>query len=235
MTHWVATMVDEDQDRMLPKEASMVKLYVTEMAKRVDARGDADDGRLRLLIRVRHGAPRPDDPGLDDLRRDLGDPARDHREDARAVASPRARSPSICADQRRSRHHAGVAVPLFATRPALAPLLGEVAERQRAVLESGRYILGPEVSAFEAELAAYLGVRHCVGVASGTDALTIGLRSLGCRARGRGGGPRSHLLRNCRGGDQRRRNPGPGRCRPAEPTASAPPRSRTRSPPEQPR
>jgi dTDP-4-amino-4,6-dideoxygalactose transaminase len=74
---------------------------------------------------------------------------------------------------------AGASVPLFATREALQPLLEEVAARQRAVLESGRYILGPEVEAFEAELAAFVGVRHCVGVGSGTDALTISLRALG--------------------------------------------------------
>jgi dTDP-4-amino-4,6-dideoxygalactose transaminase len=74
---------------------------------------------------------------------------------------------------------AATAVPLFATRAALEPLLDEVAARQRAVLESGRYILGPEVEAFESELAAFLGVRHCIGVANGTDALTIALRGLG--------------------------------------------------------
>src|SRR5918911_1543000 len=71
------------------------------------------------------------------------------------------------------------AIPLFATRPALEPLLSEVAERQRAVLESGRYVLGPELEAFEAEFASYVGSRHCVGVANGTDALTIALRALG--------------------------------------------------------
>jgi dTDP-3-amino-3,4,6-trideoxy-alpha-D-glucose transaminase len=70
-------------------------------------------------------------------------------------------------------------VPLFATRPLPAPLLDEVAARQRAVLESGRYVLGPEVEAFEAEFAAFAGVRHCVGVANGTEALTIALRALG--------------------------------------------------------
>jgi dTDP-4-amino-4,6-dideoxygalactose transaminase len=70
-------------------------------------------------------------------------------------------------------------VPLFATRAALAPLLDEVAARQRAVLESGRYVLGPEVEAFEREFAEYVGVRHCVGVANGTEALTIALRALG--------------------------------------------------------
>lgn len=49
------------------------------------------------------------------------------------------------------------------------------------VLASGRYILGPEVDAFEAEFAAYGGVTHAVGVASGTDALLLGLRALGVR------------------------------------------------------
>jgi dTDP-4-amino-4,6-dideoxygalactose transaminase len=43
----------------------------------------------------------------------------------------------------------------------------------------GKYILGPEVEAFEAEFASYLGLPHCVGVANGTDALQIGLRALG--------------------------------------------------------
>jgi dTDP-4-amino-4,6-dideoxygalactose transaminase len=71
------------------------------------------------------------------------------------------------------------AVPLFCTQESLRPLIAEVLERQAAVVESGRYILGPEVEAFEEEFAAYIGRRHCVGVASGTDALTIGLRSLG--------------------------------------------------------
>ena len=70
-------------------------------------------------------------------------------------------------------------VPLFASRASLEPLLPEIAERQRAVLESGRYILGPEVEAFESEFASYLGVGHCVGVANGTDALAIALRALG--------------------------------------------------------
>jgi dTDP-3-amino-3,4,6-trideoxy-alpha-D-glucose transaminase len=70
-----------------------------------------------------------------------------------------------------------VAVPLFAS--SLEPHHDALAERIAAVVASGRYILGPEVDAFEDEFAAHLGVRHCVGVANGTDALTIGLRALG--------------------------------------------------------
>jgi len=45
------------------------------------------------------------------------------------------------------------------------------------VLESGRFILGEEVAAFEKEFAAYTGVRHAVGVGNGTDALHIALRA----------------------------------------------------------
>ncbi|NLT05282.1 MAG: DegT/DnrJ/EryC1/StrS family aminotransferase [Solirubrobacterales bacterium] len=54
-----------------------------------------------------------------------------------------------------------------------------IAERLAAVARGGRYILGPEVEAFEAELAEQLGVRHAIGVANGTDALAIALRALG--------------------------------------------------------
>ncbi len=47
------------------------------------------------------------------------------------------------------------------------------------VLHSGWYILGTEVSAFEAEFAAYHGVEHAVGVANGTDAIELALRAAG--------------------------------------------------------
>ena len=47
------------------------------------------------------------------------------------------------------------------------------------MLASGRYILGEEVAAFETEFAAFVSVRRAVGVASGTDALVLGLRALG--------------------------------------------------------
>lgn len=68
-------------------------------------------------------------------------------------------------------------IPLFAS--SLAPYHDRLSEALDRVARSGRYILGPEVEAFEAEFARYLGVRHCVGVANGTDALTIALRAAG--------------------------------------------------------
>jgi dTDP-3-amino-3,4,6-trideoxy-alpha-D-glucose transaminase len=68
-------------------------------------------------------------------------------------------------------------VPLFAS--SLDPYLDRLSEAVAGVARSGRYILGPEVEAFEREFAAYLGVQHCIGVANGTDALTIALRALG--------------------------------------------------------
>ncbi len=70
-----------------------------------------------------------------------------------------------------------MAVPLFAT--SLDRHLPRLTERLAEVVAGGRYILGPEVEAFEEELARYLEVRHCVGVGNGTDAITIALRALG--------------------------------------------------------
>jgi dTDP-3-amino-3,4,6-trideoxy-alpha-D-glucose transaminase len=68
-------------------------------------------------------------------------------------------------------------VPLFAS--SLEPYHDRLAEVLERVARGGRYILGPEVEAFEDEFAAYVGVRHCVGVANGTDALTIALKAVG--------------------------------------------------------
>ncbi|MDR2612950.1 MAG: DegT/DnrJ/EryC1/StrS family aminotransferase [Deltaproteobacteria bacterium] len=52
-------------------------------------------------------------------------------------------------------------------------------EAARRVLESGCYIFGDEVSGFEAEFAAFVGARHAIGCASGTDAIELMLRGLG--------------------------------------------------------
>jgi dTDP-4-amino-4,6-dideoxygalactose transaminase len=70
-----------------------------------------------------------------------------------------------------------MSVPLFAT--SLDARQEAIAGRLAEVAASGRYILGPEVDAFEREFADFLGVEHCVGVANGTEAITIALRALG--------------------------------------------------------
>jgi dTDP-4-amino-4,6-dideoxygalactose transaminase len=58
----------------------------------------------------------------------------------------------------------------------------EIDEAIRQTLDSGRYILGGQVSEFELKFAAYLGAKRCVGVANGTDALHLALRAVGVGA-----------------------------------------------------
>jgi dTDP-4-amino-4,6-dideoxygalactose transaminase len=72
-----------------------------------------------------------------------------------------------------------MAVALFDTTTPLAPLRGEIDAAISGVIDDGRFILGPNVSAFEQEFAAYCGAAHAIGVANGTDALTIALRAMG--------------------------------------------------------
>ncbi len=72
-----------------------------------------------------------------------------------------------------------MSVPLFDTSTPLAPLRDQLRAAIERVLDSERYILGPEVAAFEREFAAYCGAAHAVGVANGTEALTIALRAMG--------------------------------------------------------
>ena len=70
-------------------------------------------------------------------------------------------------------------VPLFDTSTPVRELREELRAAVARVLDSERYILGPEVSAFETEFAAYCGVEHAIGVANGTEAITIALRAMG--------------------------------------------------------
>jgi len=70
-------------------------------------------------------------------------------------------------------------VPVLDVQSELAPLRPALDAAIARVIDSGQLVLGPEVEAFEAEAAAYLGVRHAVGLNSGTDALVIALRALG--------------------------------------------------------
>jgi dTDP-4-amino-4,6-dideoxygalactose transaminase len=56
--------------------------------------------------------------------------------------------------------------------------MAELEEAASRVIRSGWYVLGNEVSAFEAEFAKYLGVKHCIGVANGLDALILSIEAL---------------------------------------------------------
>ncbi len=73
-------------------------------------------------------------------------------------------------------------VPLFNAQKQFETLRVELMDAAERVLASGGYILGPEVEAFEQEVAGFLDVRHAIGVASGTDALWLSLKALGVGA-----------------------------------------------------
>jgi UDP-2-acetamido-2-deoxy-ribo-hexuluronate aminotransferase len=62
-----------------------------------------------------------------------------------------------------------------------AALRDEIGQRMQRVLDHGQFIMGPEVGELEAALAAHTGAKHCVTVASGTEALLIALMALGLR------------------------------------------------------
>jgi dTDP-4-amino-4,6-dideoxygalactose transaminase len=72
-----------------------------------------------------------------------------------------------------------MAVALFETSLPLAELHDELRQAVARVLDSERYILGPEVEAFEREFAGYCGSARAVAVANGTEAITIALRAMG--------------------------------------------------------
>jgi dTDP-4-amino-4,6-dideoxygalactose transaminase len=78
--------------------------------------------------------------------------------------------------------------PAFRRIDQCDPLAGYLAQREdidaaiARVLGNGRYVLGPETEAFEREFAAFVGVRHGVGVANGTDALALALQAIGISA-----------------------------------------------------
>ena len=72
-----------------------------------------------------------------------------------------------------------IEIPLLNLRGEINELWDEINEAFKRVLRSGHFVLGPEVEAFESEVANFLGVNFAIGLNSGTDALTIGLKSLG--------------------------------------------------------
>ena len=73
-------------------------------------------------------------------------------------------------------------IPFNDLKPLQAALAGELEAAARRVLQSGWFILGPELEAFEDAFASYHGVPQAVGVANGTDAVELALRALGVGA-----------------------------------------------------
>lgn len=70
-------------------------------------------------------------------------------------------------------------IPLVDLHAAHAEVADEISAGFERVLRSGAFIKGPDVAAFEREFAAASGAAHCVGVASGTDAIELALRAAG--------------------------------------------------------
>ncbi|MGE7138642.1 DegT/DnrJ/EryC1/StrS family aminotransferase [Luteibacter sp. NPDC031894] len=70
-------------------------------------------------------------------------------------------------------------VPVNALDRHIAPIASQLEKVAAEVISSGYFVLGPNVKAFENEFAAWCGVSDCVSVANGTEALELGLRSLG--------------------------------------------------------
>ena len=70
-------------------------------------------------------------------------------------------------------------VPFLELKSTYNELKDELDEAVAKVMESGYFILGPTVEAFEREYAAFLGVKHCIGLSNGLDALHIALVAMG--------------------------------------------------------
>jgi dTDP-4-amino-4,6-dideoxygalactose transaminase len=77
---------------------------------------------------------------------------------------------------------AATMIPLLDLRAQYAPLRDKILAAVTRVCDSQRYIMGPEVTAFESEIAALIGVSHAVTVSSGTDAVLLALMALDVKA-----------------------------------------------------
>jgi len=74
-----------------------------------------------------------------------------------------------------------MSIPFIDLKTQYESLKPQIQARINAVLEHGQYIMGPEVHELEKRLESYTGARHCITVASGTDALLISLMALGIK------------------------------------------------------
>ncbi len=74
-----------------------------------------------------------------------------------------------------------IAMEFVDLKAQYAALRESINARIQRVLDHGQYIMGPEVKELEQQLAAFTGARHCITVASGTEALLISLMALGLK------------------------------------------------------
>ena len=80
--------------------------------------------------------------------------------------------------ERNAQTRGSVRIPFFELKKQHEQIIGEINGAVSTVMNRGNFILGEEVQKLEKEFAAYLGVEHAVGVASGTDALRLSLMAL---------------------------------------------------------
>src|SRR3954464_506417 len=91
------------------------------------------------------------------------------------------RDPAPASPDRKRLSTAMTTIPFVDLGRQHGPIQDDLRAAFERVLGASSYILGEEVTRFEEEFAAYCGARHCVGVASGTAALTISALSSGIR------------------------------------------------------
>src|SRR5258707_5268707 len=103
------------------------------------------------------------------------------RRDTSAKRPPWRRLPVQVAELARKAGEV-TSIPLGDLAAQHAAVAEEIAEGWRDVLARTSFIAGPQVAVFESEYAAFVGARHCVGMANGTDAIEIALRALGVGA-----------------------------------------------------
>ena len=85
-------------------------------------------------------------------------------------------------------------VPMLDLRLEYEYMKEDIDSAIKKCLEHQRWILGPEVKEFEDKVAEYIGVRHCIGASSGTDALVLALRALAIKLKGQEYWDRSDLI-----------------------------------------
>ena len=78
-----------------------------------------------------------------------------------------------------TKSSSGVRVPLLDLTAQNGPLRDETLAAMARVVDSQRFIGGPEIDSLERELAAMIGAKHAIGVSSGTDALLVTMMALG--------------------------------------------------------